>query len=65
MAGGALPYDWERDGNTLWVACPSCAWTLPITSSMAENNKVDCFCPACETEFNPRDNLAGPAVNNQ
>ncbi len=59
MSDRPLPYDWERDGNTLWVACPSCAWTFPITSSMAESDKVDCFCPACETEFSPRENRAG------
>jgi len=58
MSDQSLPYDWERNGNTLWVACPNCDWNFPISSSLAENNKVNCFCPSCETQFRPGDTAA-------
>lgn len=45
------PYDWHRDGNTLWETCPGCGFEFPVTIALAERADVPRRCPGCQAEF--------------
>jgi hypothetical protein len=45
------PYNWHRDGNTLWETCPGCEFEFPVTVALAERPDVARRCPTCQIEF--------------
>lgn len=43
--------DWEKQGNTAWVACPECQFWYPADSQLIAQRTCDLVCPKCAHAF--------------
>ncbi len=49
------PPRWEKQGNTIWVACRSCNGWFPVEGGLLADGSIALKCPHCADMFLPPD----------
>jgi NAD-dependent SIR2 family protein deacetylase len=49
----------EKLGNSLWVTCPNCHSSFPVSPELHTHPQVPMHCPTCHHEFHQQTQITG------